>query len=485
MLGSSVSSRSSLRTASRCPAAAQKARLRLAACLVAALAVVAVVPQAASAALFAPKTDFPLAGDASPTAVALGDFNVDGKPDLVTANPASSAASTVSVLLGNGSGNFGLAVDFPAGVGAGAVAVGDFNVDGKPDLATANGGANTVSVLLGNGSGGFGAKTDFPAGARSSAIAVDDLNLDGKPDLATANGGANTVSVLLGNGSGGFAPKADFAAGKGPASVAIGDLNLDGKPDLAVASEDSGNVSVLLGDGSGGFGPKTGFAVSTIPASVAIGDLNGDGKSDLAAVGQVTVGPLTVSVLLGKGNGNFDAETTYPAGPFSSSIAIDDLNLDGKPDLAVGNVGAFPGSVSILLGKGDGSFKSNVDFETGMEPVSVAAGDLNLDGKPDLAVASNEGSVVSVLLGTGGGGLGSGSPGSCAAAKAGLKRAKSKQAGARKAKAKAERALTKAKDTGGKRKVKKARKQQKRAKKKLERAKAAVADADAEVTSAC
>src|SRR5439155_11008079 len=127
-----------------------------------------------------------------------------------------------------------------------AVAVGDLNGEGKPDLVTANYDADTVSVLLGAGTGSFGANTDFGAGTGALPVAIGDVNGDGKPDLMAANYIASTVSMLLGTGTGSFAARTDFATGNGPYSVAIGDVNGDGMPDLVTANHNANTVSVLL-----------------------------------------------------------------------------------------------------------------------------------------------------------------------------------------------------------------------------------------------
>jgi len=180
----------------------------------------------------------------SPSSVAIGDLNGDGKPDLVTAN---WEADTVSVLLNRGDGSFGAKREYSTGRHADAVAIGDLNGDVEPDLATANDVANTVSVLLNRGDGSFEAKLDYATGRRPDQIAIGDLNGDGKPDLATANVNANTVSVLANRGDGSFEAKLDNATGDFPVSVAIGDLNGDGEPDLATANTNTkyGTVSVL------------------------------------------------------------------------------------------------------------------------------------------------------------------------------------------------------------------------------------------------
>jgi hypothetical protein len=178
-----------------------------------------------------------------PRFVAVGDFNGDGRQDLAVANQLSA---NVSILLGNGNGTFGGATNFGVGFTPFAVAVGDFNGDGRQDLAVANQGSATVSILLGNGNGTFGAATNFGVGFAPLSVAVGDFNGDGRQDLAVVNQGSATVSVLLGNGNGTFGAATNFAAATGPLSVAVGDFNRDGKQDLAVANQFSDNVSILL-----------------------------------------------------------------------------------------------------------------------------------------------------------------------------------------------------------------------------------------------
>ena len=188
---------------------------------------------------FSAATGSPFSAGTIPYSVAVRDFNGDGIPDIVTANAGSNS---VTILLGNGAGGFSAAAGSPFAVGTNpsSVAVGDFNGDGIPDLVTANYAGDTVTILLGNGSGGFSAATGSPFSVGTNPVwfAVGDFNGDGIPDLATANGGSNNVTVLLGNGSGGFsaATGSTFSVGKNPASVAVADFNGDGLEDLAVAN---------------------------------------------------------------------------------------------------------------------------------------------------------------------------------------------------------------------------------------------------------
>src|SRR2546428_14468 len=204
----------------------------------------------------------------------------------------------------------------------------------------------------------------FGVGTHPQSVAVGDFNGDGKPDLAVANAGSDTVSVLLGNGDGTFQAARTVAAGSGPVFLAVGDFNGDGKPDLAVADyvfaadyacfrcSRSTTYSVLLGNGDGTFSAARTLGVGSGPWSVAVGDFNRDGKLDLAVA---NFSSSTVSVLLGNGDGTFQAAQTVAAGTSPISVAVADFNGDGKPDLAVANYGS--NTVSALLGNGDGTFQ--------------------------------------------------------------------------------------------------------------------------------
>jgi hypothetical protein len=248
---------------------------------------------------------------------------------------------------------------------------------------------------------GFLAPVAYGAGNLPYAVAVADFNGDGIPDLAVANANGGNVSVLLGNGDGSFQAARSFYTGDSPESVAVADFNGDGVPDLAVGKNSSTNVSVLLGNGDGTFQAAVDYAAGDVPKSVAVGDFNGDGIPDLAAA-DATSYPGTVSVLLGNGDGTFQAPRTFYAGRSPQSVAVGDFNGDGILDLAVANSGPTD-TMSVLLGNGDGTFEAPLPFYAGRSPQSVVVGDFNGDGIADLAWADWIDNSVWVALGNGDG----------------------------------------------------------------------------------
>ncbi|HSD46184.1 MAG TPA: FG-GAP-like repeat-containing protein [Pyrinomonadaceae bacterium] len=372
----------------------------------------------AVAASFADKQD--VATSEGPIYVTSGDLNRDGKPDLAVVN---LLVNTVSVLLNNTPpgatvASFAPKQDFGTEDGPLSVALGDLNGDGKLDLATANFNSGTVSVLLnttapGNATASFSGIQEFVTGDGAAFVTMGDLNGDGRLDLATANFVLNTVSVLLNTTASGaaaasFTARKEIATDTGPIFVTTADVNGDGKSDLAVANFNSNDVSVLLNNTAPGsltasFVAKQDFATGNAPLFIAVNDLNGDGTLDLAVA---NLNSSTVSVLLntvdpaGSALG-FSARQDLDTGPGPRSVALGDVNGDGKPDVAVADVGA--NAVSVLLnttapGAAISAFAPKQDVATGTNPVSVTTGDLNSDGQLDLAVANINSNTISVLL---------------------------------------------------------------------------------------
>ncbi|NJM24109.1 MAG: DUF4347 domain-containing protein [Richelia sp. SM1_7_0] len=343
----------------------------------------------------------PMTVGSNPLSVSVGDFNGDGKLDLATANYGSN---NVSILLGNGNGTFNASTTVAVGFNPYSVSVGDFNSDGKLDLATANYVSNNVSILLGNGNGTFSTTvTNIGAGALNPiSVSVGDFNGDSKQDLATANDFSDNVSILLGNGNGTFS-MAVTSLGVGastPVSLSVGDFNGDGKQDLVTANDFSNNISILLGNGNGTFGATPNvIAVGNNPNSVRVADFNGDGKQDLAVT---SLAGNNISILLGNGNGTFSPALTptVAVGFAPYSVNVGDFNSDAKQDLAVANYDENNNNVSIFLGDGSGGFSAAPipNITVGNSPVSVSVGDFNGDGKQDLVTANNDAGSISVVL---------------------------------------------------------------------------------------
>lgn len=326
----------------------------------------------------------------NPFAAAHGDFNGDGKHDLAVAN---NSTNNISVLLGNGDGAFGAKTDYDVGQPAYGVVATDLNSDGKLDLAveTSFSLTESVSVLLGNGDGTFQPRVDhsFSGLAQPNSILASDFNNDSKTDLVVVNGSGATV--FLGNGDGTLNPPANFGGSNFATSVAVGDFNADGKIDLAVSSYGfgvNGVISVMLGKGDGTFFPSVNYSSAPSPFSIVKGDFNGDGKLDLATA---NIQVNNVSILLGNGDGSFQTFVNY-ATEFTYQLSIGDLNNDGKSDLVVaGN--AF--GLSVLKGNGDGTFQKSVNFHAGGRFPTIL--DLNGDTKPDI-VSGGTSTAIAVLL---------------------------------------------------------------------------------------
>ncbi|MDP3392399.1 FG-GAP-like repeat-containing protein [Sediminibacterium sp.] len=362
---------------------------------------------------FSPRVDF--AAGTSPAAVAIGDLDGDGKPDMVVLNRISNLVSVYRSTSTSGSivsGSFADKVDFTTGTDPRSIAIGDLDGDGKPDLAVANQTSKSVSVLRNTstsgsiGSGSFAAKVDFATGANApNHVAINDLDGDGKLDLVVAGGSVLRNTSTIGTVS--FAAKQDFNTGTGAFSVVIGDLDGDGKPDLAVTNFSSTSVSVFRNISTSGtvsFATKVDFPTGAQPRTIAIGDLDGDGKPDLAVSNQGTASVSVLRNISTSGTVNFATKYDLTTGNTPISLAIGDLDGDGKPDLAVTNYTQSSLSVfrniSTIGSIGSGSFADKVDFTSLANPYFVTIGDLDGDGKPDLVAGYFSVSFVSVIRNT-------------------------------------------------------------------------------------
>ena len=342
-----------------------------------------------------------------PAMVSASDVNKDGNIDILAAN---SDSGNVSVYLGDGKGGFSQAAGspFPAGQNPSDIAVANFNDDDNPDIAVSNHGVKTVTVLLGNGKGQFSLAPGSPFNVESNphphGIASADFNGDKKPDVAVDSWAENKVLVILGKGDGTFqTPGMKLEVGKMPYHrLRTADLNMDGNADIVTSNFEAGSVSVLFGDGRGNFTRKD-FPTPPDPFGIAIADLNGDHHLDIAIVHYSGHGndpsKNALSVLFGDGKENFSPAKGSPfsTGNYPGTLGVGDLNGDGIADIVVPN--NLDGTLTIYLGGRNGiTLAAYSPMRVGRTPRGVAIADLNHDGKGDIVVAEEEDNDVLVLL---------------------------------------------------------------------------------------
>ncbi len=331
----------------------------------------------------------------APSSVATGDLRQSGKLDLVTTDYNSG---NITVFLGAGRGKFAAGVEYVAGPHPSAVVVADINGDGRPDVLVSNESEGTISVLLGNGDGTLRARQSYTVGFSPSFIATGDFNGNGKVDVAVAGKSGSLLAILLNDGSGNLQKPVLRSLTNTPTALTVADFNGDGHADIALANAD-GTVSILLGQGAGQFRPLPDISVASgALSSIASGDFNKDGKIDLVVT---QPGQKLVSVLLGKGDGTFASPASFAVGNEPVSALVADVNGDGVPALVVINKSS--NTFSILGGNGDGTFKPSVDFVAGNAPLAAVAGDFYGDGHVDLAIINHASQTVSVPLGIGDG----------------------------------------------------------------------------------
>jgi FG-GAP-like repeat len=341
-----------------------------------------------------------------PYSAVVGDFNGDGHVDIATTSLTQTGG--VSVLLGKGDGTFQAHLDSPTGRSPTAIASGDFNGDGKVDLVVANSTTTSqlLSTLIGNGDGTFQNKFSRTVSGIAGSVAVGDFNGDGKLDVAAVIDGTNAVSIFLGQGDGSFAAPVPYPTGPMVLSspyhnVLAGDFNGDGKLDLAVATDNG--IATLLGNGDGTFRPfnlvPSLSSVSPGDELLALTDFNNDGKLDIVKATQT--GASIINVAVGNGDGTFQQAMGFqiPAILNTESAVVGDFNGDGKPDLAFASQSSDV--VTILFGNGDGTFQGHIEYSVPSVSSNVSfmlAADFNGDGALDMALADFGPSEVSVFV---------------------------------------------------------------------------------------
>lgn len=341
----------------------------------------------------------------APTGVATGDVDNDGLPDLIVSElpPQQSSNGIVLVFRADHAQGFASPTVLHTTGDAVAVAVGDFNLDERLDIAALNKSTNNVSVFLGN-AGGFDALHDYPVGAGASAITAVDLNGDGRADLAVArqsSGSAGAVDVLLANADGSFGNAKSSPVGMGPVALDFGDFNKDGKRDLVVANASSNEVSVLLGKGDGTFQPATSIPSTGGPRAIAVADFDRDGSDDFAVAVSMN---SNVTVFYGNGQGGFTPGSPLGVSGSASALAARDLTGDLLPDILVTDqvsnvVSAFYSTGSQRTFNHDSRFD---DITVSRGPMAAGAADVDGDGRSD-GIAVNElvAGSVSVLTNIG------------------------------------------------------------------------------------
>jgi hypothetical protein len=335
---------------------------------------------------------------AGPWGIVSGDFNSDGFPDLAVANHGGgygSLGNGVNVLLGKADGTFNNAVHYNGGLGPSYLVKGDFDRDGRLDLATSDTDSDGISVLRGNGDGTFQPAITFPVGHLPQEITTADFNRDGHLDFAFPFFGSS-LSVMMANGNGGFNPVVNYQVTAGCQSISTGDFNRDGKLDIVTSSVPGKVVNVLLGNGDGTFQSviSSNTGGNSQPRGIVVGDFNRDSKPDVAVAFLV---PPSLNIMLGNGAGGF-ALPSYTSGSINTPADVKggDFNGDGKTDLVT--TGIFLGAnADVFLGKGDGTMQNPVSFGSSPGAISASVADFNGDTRPDLAIVAN-GQVSVVML---------------------------------------------------------------------------------------
>lgn len=331
-----------------------------------------------------------------PVSNASADLDGDGHLDLLFTNYASD---NVSVLFGDGAGGFTAGTPVPATNGPREIWVGDLNGDGHIDFAATNLSGNIVTIALNDGSGAFTPST-FAVGVGPRGLALGDVDGDGDLDLVSANYSADTLTVGLNNGTGGFTEAATSpltTGGSRPVEVTMADFNGDGDLDIATTNNSSNTVGVLLGHGDGSFDAAVTYAVGSSPRPVTAYDIDGDGDIDLAVA---NFNAASVSILTNDGTGVFAVSQTVTTGNNPYDVKFADLDGDGDADMVVNNSGGS--SVSVFLANGSGNFTAGTGapFSVGISPGGLTLGDFDEDGDADIATTNFGSNSTTILLNT-------------------------------------------------------------------------------------
>lgn len=342
-----------------------------------------------------------------PLDVALGDLDGDGNLDAVTAD---WYGSTVSVLRGNGDGTFGTPPALALPPGPGGIAAGDVTGDSVDDILLTDMTQSQLSLYPGLPNGSFGPAVSSPCGANPQSVALADLDGDGRVDAVTANTGGGTCSVLYGTGAG-FGPSSDYTAVPAAGPIAVADFTGDGLLDIAVGSTGTSWVIGTLWGRAG----RDFVAGPTLPLAgganaLVAADLDGDGDVDLATVTSQVLGNDSLATLFANdGTGGFAAPRTIGIGMTPLSLAVADVNHDGRADLIGSRWEKFPepsrGRVCVLLGQVGGTYQARREFVVEDEPAHVLVADVDADGHPDVVTTNSAANSVSVLRGDGNGGF--------------------------------------------------------------------------------
>lgn len=346
--------------------------------------------------------------------IEAADLNGNGWSDLIYGGYSSS----ISVALADRTGSFGSPTSYSIDVNYEMrfedFAVSDLDADGMKDILAVHRGVtgtsvSTISVLYGRAGVTFAPEQTLAVGLNPSAVETGDMDQDGLPDIVVANKSDDSISILRNQGSGSFAAAQSIAVGDEPSDLKIADFNLDGDPDIAATNELSGDTSMVLSDGAGGF-----YDAVSVPSGFTsefrkldVGQLNDDNVPDLVVTNNYASSSAwsRVAVLLSEAGSVPRAHARYVTGSQPQDIQMADLNRDGHNDAVV--VNSQSDTLSVFLGRGDGTFANATTFNTRRQPYGLAIADVDRNGIPDLVTANRSDQSVSVYSGNGAGGFAS------------------------------------------------------------------------------